>query len=203
MAFNNWFEDDDDEDFYEQLREMQRRVSRIMRNQLKEIIEALKEEDMGGEMHIRPIDGPGVKGYIMWGQLSNSPDVPETRKKARSLISERSRTEKVEEPEFSLGRRQEEDEEEQEDLELAIEPAKPLIEKFKSKDEYVILVVIPGVDESDLKVNIKGGMLWISGGEKFTPSRIRLPIDARPARLKKSYKNGVLEIKIPRVTDRR
>jgi HSP20 family molecular chaperone IbpA len=192
MAFDNWF-GDDDEDFLKQLREMQKRVSHLMKQQLKEIIDALKGGEMRGQMHIKPIDGPGIKGYVMWGQLGNAPDFLEDRsKKLKPFATKGSQKGKAREPMFVEAGGDEEEEEELAEL------RKPLVEKFKSHDEYVVLAELPGLDESDLKVDVRDGILEISAGDKFRPTRIRLPQKAQAKRLKSSYKNGILEIRIPR-----
>nr|MDO8135940.1 Hsp20/alpha crystallin family protein [Candidatus Njordarchaeum guaymaensis] len=189
MSFDNWF-GDDDEDFLKQLKEMQKRVSHLMKQQLKEIIDALKGGEMHGQMHIKPIDGPGIKGYVMWGQLSNAPDFLESKqKKLKPLATEGLRKGKTRVPMFA--------EAGDEEGRLA-ELRKPLVEKFRSKDEYVVLAELPGLDECDLKVDVRDGILEISAGDKFRPTRIRLPQRAQAKRLKSSYKNGILEIRIPR-----
>lgn len=195
MSFDNWFNDDDD-DFFEQLKEMQKRVSRLMSQQLKEIIDALKGGEMQGQMHIKPIDGPGIKGYVMWGQLGDDPDILEGKpRKLKPLAAEGSKREKTRAPMLTETGGVEEEEEEEEELG---EPRKPLVEKFRSKDEYVILAELPGINESDLKIDIRNGILEISGGDRFKPTRIRLPPKAQTSRLKRSYRNGILEIRIPR-----
>jgi len=194
MSFDNWF-GDDDEDFLKQLKEMQKRVSHLIKQQLKEIIDALKGGEMHGQMHIKPIDGPGIKGYVMWGQLGNAPDFLESKhKKLKPLATEGSKKGKTRAPMFVEAGGEEEENEEERLAELR----KPLVEKFRSKDEYVVLAELPGLDESDLKVDVRDGILEISAGDKFRPTRIRLPQRAQTKRLKSSYKNGILEIRIPR-----
>jgi HSP20 family molecular chaperone IbpA len=172
---------------------MQKRVSRLMRQQLKEIIDALKGGELHGQMHIKPIDGPGIKGYVMWGHLGDAPDTFEEKpRRLKPLPAEQSEKAKTRVPMSTRVGGAEEEEEE------SGEPRKPLVEKFRSKNEYVILAELPGLDESDLKVDVRNGVLEISGGEKFKPTRIRLPPRAATKNLKSSYKNGILEIRIPR-----
>lgn len=189
MSFNNWFDDDDDEEFLKQLREMQRRVSKLMRKELKEMIEALKEGELGGEMHIRPIDGPGIKGYVMWGQLGNAPDLLESKRmNLKPVPGGRSRRVRRQ-PMLVKGTGEEE----------PVELRNPLVEKFKSTDEYVILAELPGIPESEVRVDVKGDVLEIRGGDRFKTATIRLPHGVQANDLKKSYKNGILEIRIPRL----
>jgi HSP20 family molecular chaperone IbpA len=196
MSFDNWFNDEDD-DFFEQLREMQKRVSHMMRKQLREILEALKDGEVHGQMHIKPIDGPGFRGYVMWGQLGDSPDIFEKKpKKLRSLVPDEPTRKKLKAPILAEAEGNEEEEEEEEELG---ELRKPLIEKFKSKNEYVVLAELPGIDESDLKVSASNGVLEISGGQKFRSTRIRLPPRADAKHMRTSYKNGILEVRIPQV----
>nr|MDO8098864.1 Hsp20/alpha crystallin family protein [Candidatus Njordarchaeota archaeon] len=194
MSFDDWFNDDDD-DFFEQLKEMQKRVSHLMRKQVKEIIDALKGGEMHGHVHMKPIDGPGIRGYVMWGQLGDAPDLLESKpRKLKPLATEGTKKEKTRAPILTEAGGDEQEEEEEEKLG---ELRKPLVEKFRSKDEYVILAELPGIDESDLKVDVRNGILEISGGDRFRPTRICLPRKAQAKRLRSSYKNGILEIRIP------
>jgi HSP20 family molecular chaperone IbpA len=199
MSFDSWFDDEDDTDFFEQLREMQKRVSHLMRQQLKEIIDALKGGELHGQMHIRPIDGPGIKGYVMWGHLGDVPDALEEKdRRIKPLPAERTKKTRTRTPVSTRVSGAEDEEQEEEGDEEIGELRKPLVEKFRSRNEYVVLAELPGLDESDLKVDVRNGTLEISGGDKFKPTRIRLPPEVDAKNLKSSYRNGILEIRIPR-----
>jgi len=92
-------------------------------------------------------------------------------------------------------------------------PATDLMDKG---DHYLIKADIPGVDEKSIKVTEKDGQLTIEAEtvkekkekkknyvhqERFVNKFVKiltLPKDADASKLKTSYKNGVLEVKIPK-----
>ncbi len=76
-------------------------------------------------------------------------------------------------------------------------PQERPVDIFDEKDHLKIIAEIPGVDENDIKVNLQGAKLTISvdiPGRKYH-QEAKLPCTPE-GDLKKSYKNGVLEIKI-------
>jgi len=92
-------------------------------------------------------------------------------------------------------------------------PAADIIDK---KDHYLIKADIPGADKNSIKVSEKDGILKIEAQtvkeekekkenfvkqERFVGQFVKmmtLPKDADASKLKTTYKNGVLEITIPK-----
>lgn len=74
----------------------------------------------------------------------------------------------------------------------------PIADVFDEKDEIRVYLEMPGVNESDIKIDLKGDILNIcvdSGDRKYS-KEILLPGKAAKEGLSSSYKNGILEIKV-------
>jgi HSP20 family protein len=73
-----------------------------------------------------------------------------------------------------------------------------LTDLFEEKDEVRIYAEMPGVNEEDIKFDLKGDILDISArsGERRYHKEILLPIRVKKEALSYSYKNGVLEVRI-------
>lgn len=93
---------------------------------------------------------------------------------------------------------------------------KPSLDISSSEKEYTITVEVPGVDDKDVKVEVNGNNLIISGEKKqeskekeknfYREERcygsfqrvLSLPEDAEKDKIKASFKKGVLNLTIPR-----
>jgi HSP20 family protein len=86
----------------------------------------------------------------------------------------------------------------------------------QTPNQYILTMDLPGMDKNNINVEVKNGMLIVSG-DRDTQNEVkdnqfyrqerssghfaralRLPDDAKPDDLKADYKNGVLEIKVGR-----
>ena len=78
------------------------------------------------------------------------------------------------------------------------EEREPIIDVFDEKDEIKIYAEMPGVNEEAISVHLKGDILEIMAVSKDRKYRkeILLPAKVEPKTLERSFKNGVLEIKI-------
>ena len=68
---------------------------------------------------------------------------------------------------------------------------------FDEKDHIKVIAEIPGVEDKDIKVNLQDNILIISvdiSNRKYH-QELKLPCSPK-GKLEKSYKNGILEIKI-------
>jgi len=77
------------------------------------------------------------------------------------------------------------------------EEREPMVDVFDEEKEIKIIVELPGVDETNISVELKDDILDISakGGERKYHKEVLLP--AKGKNLKsKTYKNGILEITI-------
>jgi HSP20 family protein len=93
----------------------------------------------------------------------------------------------------------------------------PAVDVLESKDDVVVKADVPGLSKGDIEVSVRNGALEIRGEKKeerrtqrkgvvrtersfgsFYRS-IPLPDGVNESKIKASYKNGVLEVKLPKV----
>lgn len=68
-----------------------------------------------------------------------------------------------------------------------------LVDIFKEKNKLRIVTELPDVKEKDIKVGVKGKKLTIKAGKH--KKEVKLPYSVK-AKIKKSYKNNILEVKL-------
>jgi len=78
-----------------------------------------------------------------------------------------------------------------------IETREPIIDLFDEKSHILIVAELPGVSEEEIKTTLKGDILILEAGEEKRKyyKEILLPSKVDPKTKKRTYKNGVLEIK--------
>ena len=78
------------------------------------------------------------------------------------------------------------------------EEREPITDVFDEKEEVRVYTEIPGVNEEDIKLNLKGDILDIlaKSGDRKYHKEILLPVKVKSETLISSYKNGILEVKI-------
>jgi HSP20 family protein len=78
------------------------------------------------------------------------------------------------------------------------EEREPMTDVFDEKEEVRVYAEMPGVNEEDIKVELKGDILEISAqsGERKYHKEILLQTKVNPATLTHRYRNGILEIRI-------
>ena len=83
------------------------------------------------------------------------------------------------------------------------EVREPIVDVFDEKDHILVVAEVPGVEEPDVKIDVKGDILTLSAerGEKKYSKEILLPSKVDEKSLKRSYKNGILEIRIERIKE--
>lgn len=80
----------------------------------------------------------------------------------------------------------------------APEPTEPIFDVFEKQDSVYVIAQIPNVEEEDIKIEIQGDILDISAG--IYSKKISLPCKSGLIE-EKSYRNGVLQLKIKREND--
>jgi HSP20 family molecular chaperone IbpA len=153
-----------------------------IQKEIDETEKAIKSGELKGNWNVRRIDEPGVKGYIIQGRFwthepfeAFSPFEP-LRPRTRRPIPER--PSKISEKD-------------------SMEIREPLTDLFEEEDEVRIYAELPGEAENDIKLDFKADRVEIKG-KKFHKT-VDLPtenIDKEKTTSK--YKNGVLEITIPK-----
>jgi HSP20 family protein len=93
----------------------------------------------------------------------------------------------------------------------------PVVDMCETKDDLVLSVELPGVREKDVTVSITGDRLVIKGERRFEQEvkeqsflhlertygkferLIQLPMPVQSDKVKATYRDGVLEIRLPKV----
>jgi HSP20 family protein len=92
----------------------------------------------------------------------------------------------------------------------------PSLDVSESKDNFVVKAEVPGIDAKDIDISLTGDVLTIRGEKKqekeereedyhlvetsygsFSRS-VRLPAEVESNKIKASYKNGILNITLPK-----
>ena len=78
------------------------------------------------------------------------------------------------------------------------EEREPISDVFDEKEEIRVYAEMPGVNQEDVKLDLKGDILDISAqtGDRKYHKEILLPAKVKAETLTSSYKNGILEISI-------
>lgn len=95
----------------------------------------------------------------------------------------------------------------------------PPVDMYATKDDLVLTVELPGVNEKDVSVTITGDLLTIKGERHFENQvkeqevlhlernygkferLIQLPMAVQADRVKATYRDGVLEVKLPKAEE--
>lgn len=81
------------------------------------------------------------------------------------------------------------------------EAAEPLVDVISEDDQIKVIAEVPGVDKTDIKLNVVGKTLSIraeSESRKYS-KEVELPEEVDPKSAKASYKNGILEVTLSKV----
>jgi HSP20 family protein len=78
------------------------------------------------------------------------------------------------------------------------EEREPITDVFDEKNEIVIIAEMPGIEEADLKIDLKGDILEISAAGKTRTYRKELLLSIKASRqnLRHKFTNGIVEIRI-------
>jgi HSP20 family protein len=92
----------------------------------------------------------------------------------------------------------------------------PVVDLYEEKDEIVVKAELPGMDKNQIEVQISGSELILKG-EKSKEEKVEeknyyrcersygafrravaLPMDVQADKIKASFKNGILEVRLPK-----
>ncbi|MBI5193270.1 MAG: Hsp20/alpha crystallin family protein [Nitrospirae bacterium] len=78
------------------------------------------------------------------------------------------------------------------------EVREPIIDLFDESEEIVIMAEMPGINEGDINLDLKDGILDISAWsvDRKYRKEVLLPAKVKAETLTSGYKNGILEIRI-------
>lgn len=95
----------------------------------------------------------------------------------------------------------------------------PLADMYETKDDLLVTLELPGVREKDVHVSITGDMLTVKGERRFESDvkdegcyrlervygkferSVSVPIPVQADKVKATYRDGVLEIRLPKVEE--
>ena len=95
----------------------------------------------------------------------------------------------------------------------------PLTDMYETKDDLIVTFELPGVSEKDVNVSITGDMLTVKGERRFERDdkdggfhrlervygkferSMALPVAVQSDKVKATYRDGVLEIRLPKVEE--
>jgi HSP20 family protein len=95
----------------------------------------------------------------------------------------------------------------------------PPVDMHATKDDLVLSIELPGISEKDVSVSITGDLLTIKGERRFENQVkeqdllhversfgkfervIQLPMAVQADRVKATYRDGVLEVKLPKAEE--
>ena len=81
-----------------------------------------------------------------------------------------------------------------------VEVREPLVDVFDEKDSIGVIVELPGVQENEIKLEVKGDILDLeTTGEKKYAKEILLPAKVDGASQEMSFKNGILEVRFKKL----
>jgi len=156
---------DDFQDIFDDVDKLYQRFAKRMFKEIEDIEDAIKSGKLEGKWNIKPIEEPGVKGYVARGrfELGNK-----ARPKTLTLPKE-----------------------------VPQEAREPLTDVFQDESNVKLYVELPGVEKTDVKLNVSQGKAEIKAKNFF--KAVDLPtIDIEVDKATANYKNGVLEVTIPK-----
>ena len=80
---------------------------------------------------------------------------------------------------------------------IVTEVREPMVDVFDEDGEIVVVAELPGVSEGEIKVEVQEDILTLqTTGERKYGKDILLPAKVVAASLQKTYKNGILELRV-------
>ncbi|PDW01925.1 archaeal heat shock protein Hsp20 [Candidatus Viridilinea mediisalina] len=76
----------------------------------------------------------------------------------------------------------------------------PLVDLFDEDSELLVIAELPGVDDNEVEVTVEGMSLMLTtNGERRYAKELALPAPVDPASLQRTYRNGILELRVRKV----
>jgi len=100
-----------------------------------------------------------------------------------------------------------------------MEPTSPTVDFYEEKDDIVVKAELPGIDKNNVEVNLTDHTLTIKGEKKkeeevkeknyYRSERsygsfvrtLELPTDVHADKVKATFKNGILEVRLPKTEE--
>jgi HSP20 family molecular chaperone IbpA len=158
-------------DIFDDMDKFYQKFTKRMFKEMEQIDQAIRSGKLLGNWDIKPIEEPGVKGFIARGHFQfGKPQSPQPLRPLKPFKLPEKTSDEVREP---------------------------LTDVFEEKDHVKLYVELPGVEKSDMQLNVSEGQVEVKA-KKFYKI-IDLPTkDIEAEKAVANYKNGVLEVTIPR-----
>lgn len=80
------------------------------------------------------------------------------------------------------------------------EVREPIVDVFDEEDKVLVVAELPGVQESDIQVQVEGDILTLSAetSDRKYAKEVLLPRRVDAATMRSSYNNGILELVFPK-----
>lgn len=107
------------------------------------------------------------------------------------------------------------------DDEMSLGNWRPVVDIYENEDTLVVKAELPGVDKKDIKVDVKDGVLTLSG-ERSHEKEVKeedyyrkerafgrfhrsfnVPAETDPDKIKAEFKDGVLKVEIPKPEEKK
>jgi HSP20 family molecular chaperone IbpA len=155
-----YFEDDE---VFRDINSFYKRLMERMFKEMQSFEEAVGSGRLKGTWDVKPINKPGMRGYVARGQFQTGAEPVLTPKR-----------------------------------ELEGEAREPLTDVFEEEESVKVYMELPGVEKSDIKLDVTEGGMEVKAGN-FAKT-MRLPTrDVDSEKASANYKNGVLEVTIPKI----
>jgi len=81
-----------------------------------------------------------------------------------------------------------------------VDTREPLVDVLEEQEQVVVIAELPGIDEKDVQVHVEEDILEIAAftGARGYQKEVSLPVPVDSASFTWSYKNGVLDIRLPK-----
>ena len=77
----------------------------------------------------------------------------------------------------------------------------PMVDLFDEGEEIVVVIELPGVAEEEIQIEVHDDVLCLeTAGERKYAKEILLPSAVRGEGLRRTYRNGILELRLDKVT---
>jgi len=162
--------DDFDDDVFGNVDDYFKKITKRMFKEMEDIEEAIRSGKLEGEWDIKPIEEPGVKGYIAKGRFQLGGDKQGQTPKAFKMPDQ-----------------------------IEDEVREPLTDVFQDKDNVRICMELPGVEKSDIQLNINGNHAEVKAKNFFKTVDLPTRDLEKGDKAVANYKNGVLEVVIPKL----
>ena len=70
------------------------------------------------------------------------------------------------------------------------------VDVIELDEEIIIVADVPGIRREDISVRVKGREITIRAGDLHR--KLQLPVEIDPKRTKATYRNGILEVRVPK-----